>query len=1813
MYNFLFFVAPHFPFLEAKKTEENGGRECEKTGQVGHSPWDPVSRINLPAIWDVRPPRDTPNTLQEEHIIALVGTNVPAAPDEGENEEPQHLFSLPTHGPGHENVYQYVLCHACMGFWGEADTHYVQMRYPQASRECVGHEAALSQTCPACGGCSFFEAPDPITGTQAWSFRGITVGGEGGEVPWVYLGSRVVGDPQADGVLVSLHPLEGGYKPDVSVFFYDDNIPQNGYTLCYDGSGALAPGVPSSSSSSTGSTALEGGEESYTTTPPESLVPSQPDWMDMDEPTSGLVPSRRDPTCVCPFPCIACGTLTIGEMNVIVATDFCQTELPETLDMSETIKKVNSETALHIEAWCKISTGDWAKLRFLVDTGATYSMIKRDVIPFDSTQPLPRKICLTGVTGDVMGGCDRVATIKMQFDVSIAGTAPSELQGTTHYAGTYGKFIVCEGAGGGLNGIDGILSFTWLAQRHILVDTHNHKLIIPPAWDVAGRFQVNNELNPRYSFSIPGLRYGANGRGPTPIQVEMARRRTMWDPSYVIPYPANPAPGQLVRQIRPILEVDEEGRALQENPVCPLPGCIFAPHHTHMKKLVKGYLTAVLPRMRLETLIKRNVDQWRSHCEKSCGCERYGFTFHEVEGKIIGLYNLLPPAAAECTMQFSSRQRAAMRHPRFQDSQNSGPADSRPRVPQPVVPEQHNIVTPNATLKLIPNYMNCFWLCPTCLHFWGDIRSRYVHQYLQEKSSRMAERQAFNQRVIDKCDECGGTRTTCDYMVNDRETLFWEDFSGRCDRDGIWIYLGSDSRLLKDGSPYYPGFSLHLTTLRDGTRPDGIVEYVTELDPEIKGLGIIHTDLPFDRYKPRPEVYRTQYEAKGDAAKRLKERLSSQQTVPASHDSSYPHNLGGPSSTSALRHPSAAWWRGYPSGGAGDSASEDAYVGQWGGVDGHVRVMTRGKAKKDSDACEDTPEPSNPGQGGGTTGADAPSSVFSPSHVSLDFVEVGDSDSDVHIEEKNFAQSSAGTPSSPSSSLPLPPHRGLPSQANAAQADQPPEQPRPARAGPGMGKERANPAQQKKKVDRKQKGVVKKEEDVPSPSLSSASSDSVYILSPLHGEGEHQPDPRPGSPTPPENLAVHDIFNYDLLSEELQEFVQETPMTFPVPPIEDPPVLPAGLALPTPAGMPLGDLPPQPEGECVCDGIAPPGGLLPLGGPIDMENAPLLAALFNDPANILVTLGITDPQNWNLHPLPERQPVPLEALGMELSPAYLADLRSLGDCVRGLAPVVEDPPVYAEVPENFWLCENCWGVWGRAEMRYTVHFFLEQDRRLEDLMPYCTKTYENGCDSCGGTLREHCMETTPDQQGPGNRFYSCDGTVVDRRGAWYYLDKILTEEAPTERGYIIKLTLWILATCPTPTIAFYRLRDFETPWDKDFYKRRVEWEEQTNYPSKRSRANPFPKDLGPHPWPPLDEAEQNFDLCDECLGYWVKWGTRYLLRWEEGNRVMKVRGAREDFAWMHRCDKCLGELFHRDWEGSGDQRGSCEWTTGDKDREGERWFYVGSDIIPVVYPRTPNHMGTVKIYLPKLRDLTRPDHICHVRSLHFTTTRPHLREPYIAELQRYRESTSSSSSSVQHGGGGFFVVVPQEEPESPHQSSAAHAQLPHCGFISVRSLLDQRPTPGPQSDSLPNARDQGKGSPLNPVFILLKGEFVCWGMTAQRTPTLPGGVTAQKKIRESLRTSGVNECTRVQSILANRRVKLPGTIQKKICRIAIHSKLEAPGTCLLHPKKLQKKNSKKKVTGCDPQESRSSRPIPPSPEKIMEKIQRKICWIATHR
>ena len=72
---------------------------------------------------------------------------------------------------------------------------------------------------------------------------------------------------------------------------------------------------------------------------------------------------------------------------------------------------------------------------------------------------------------------------------------------------------------------------------------------------------------------------------------------------------------------------------------------------------------------------------------------------------------------------------------------------------------------------------------------------------------------------------------------------------------------------------------------------------------------------------------------------------------------------------------------------------------------------------------------------------------------------------------------------------------------------------------------------------------------------------------------------------------------------------------------------------------------------------------------------------------------------YNIEPLGPRDPVPPEALALELNPAYVEDISKLASCVSGLIPVSSQlPPTYAPIPANFWLCENCWGIWGRAEL-----------------------------------------------------------------------------------------------------------------------------------------------------------------------------------------------------------------------------------------------------------------------------------------------------------------------------------------------------------------------------------------------------------------------------------------------------------------------------------------------------------------------------------
>ena len=274
-----------------------------------------------------------------------------------------------------------------------------------------------------------------------------------------------------------------------------------------------------------------------------------------------------------------------------------------------------------------------------------------------------------------------------------------------------------------------------------------------------------------------------------------------------------------------------------------------------------------------------------------------------------------------------------------------------------------------------------------------------------------------------------------------------------------------------------------------------------------------------------------------------------------------------------------------------------------------------------------------------------------------------------------------------------------------------------------------------------------------------------------------------------------------------------------------------------------------------------------------------------------------------------------------------------------------------------------------------------------------------------------CMSITSTpplgELGAEQLFHSTDGSKHDDRGEWYYVDRVLQEEARTDQGCIIKLTLWVLQTCETPPIVYYRLHDWTPGWNLAYLKRRMEWEENTQYPSKKSRATPFVKDLGPLPWPPLQDTPDQFLFCEECLAFWAKRGTPYHTQWEQGMAVARGRGHMDNFVWKKRCTECAGELFHKEWEGAGDQRGTTEWTTGDKSESGDHWYYVGSEIVPL----TSDQLGMVRVHLPKLNRGDRPEQVVHTLRLPFTIQRPHLYEKYRLEWQQRTHSAASSSSA----------------------------------------------------------------------------------------------------------------------------------------------------------------------------------------------------------
>ena len=423
---------------------------------------------------------------------------------------------------------------------------------------------------------------DPLDMENQYCYRGEI--DDTSATPWVYLGSVVTDDGRGP-MLVSLPKIDIACMPPLVAYMGRDNV------LTYHP-------VPNINLSPTPPSHYSAWETQ--TSPRESI-----EWFQRDGHTyEGDLP-KEDPSCICPFPCEFCGTSTLGQICVVTAPEGDNHDCKPT----ENPSYVNGKAALHVEAYAQISHGEWTKLRFLVDTGAQFNLLKRHIVSHGSTKALSKPIELNGVNGGGLN-CDREHTLKLQFSAVLD-------TGAYTVAETPTKFLIGDIPPEGLRGIDGILSFGWLARRRILIDTHEHGLVIPPCWDVSGLFRLEQHIPTGKGFKIPGLARGDYWGSPTPIQVEMKRRREAWDLSFIIPYPSHPAPGQTQQLLRPLLEVDEWGKVKEDNPVCPLPTCPFAPHKTQMKRMVDGLLIGVLPKLGLEALIRNEPEKWRTHCEKS--------------------------------------------------------------------------------------------------------------------------------------------------------------------------------------------------------------------------------------------------------------------------------------------------------------------------------------------------------------------------------------------------------------------------------------------------------------------------------------------------------------------------------------------------------------------------------------------------------------------------------------------------------------------------------------------------------------------------------------------------------------------------------------------------------------------------------------------------------------------------------------------------------------------------------------------------------------------------------------------------------------------------------------------------------------------------------------------------------------------------------------------------------------------------------------------------------------------------------------------
>ena len=148
--------------------------------------------------------------------------------------------------------------------------------------------------------------------------------------------------------------------------------------------------------------------------------------------------------------------------------------------------------SLCVTTHTQLDDGAWIILRFLVDSGAVSNVLDDRAIPASMHRRMPYSCPLTGVNGSALGNSQTSATLGLQFDVMQPETNISGIMkvNATLQLASLPKSL----------GIDGLLSYRWLAQRLMMIDPANTRLVIPQNWHLhSNMYQFSNPLfNPQY-------------------------------------------------------------------------------------------------------------------------------------------------------------------------------------------------------------------------------------------------------------------------------------------------------------------------------------------------------------------------------------------------------------------------------------------------------------------------------------------------------------------------------------------------------------------------------------------------------------------------------------------------------------------------------------------------------------------------------------------------------------------------------------------------------------------------------------------------------------------------------------------------------------------------------------------------------------------------------------------------------------------------------------------------------------------------------------------------------------------------------------------------------------------------------------------------------------------------------------------------------------------------------------------------------------------------------------------------------------------